>query len=229
MNQPSDTTALIDSFAEHVLWIRGLNHIIREVFHNPAARDIMDKTAPQFMMRMNMVVLNSVIGAMCRITEPAKSHGQQNLTVRTIVKRTKWTEGRDSQAECIAQRCDCFYQQLKKGRDKLLAHNDLKTTLAGQPFPFPLSPSSGKDVIEQLEQLIKLAYEQFGKPWESVLLRGDEREILTALNDSLLYERALKDCRLPEELRTEMLLWRLESVKNLFDTTASVNPDPSRT
>ena len=103
-----------------------------------------------------------------------------------------------------------------------------KTTLAGQWFPFPLSPSIGKDVIEQLEQLIKLAYEQFGKPWGSVLLRGDEREILRALNDSLLFQRVLKDRRLPRELGTDIRLWRSESIKKLFDNQASVNPDPSR-
>ena len=90
-----------------------------------------------------------------------------------------------------AQRCDCFYQQLKKGRDKLLAHNDLKSALDGQRFPFPLPQSIGKDVIEQLESLIKLAYEQFEKPGGSVILLGDEREFIRALNDSLLYERAL--------------------------------------
>ena len=189
-----------------------------EMFQNSAAQDIMDKTAPQFMMRMNRVVLNSVIGAMCRITAPAKSRGQQNLTVRTIVKRTQWTEGRACQAACIAQRCDCFYQQLKKGRDKLLAHNDLKTSLAGQRSPFPLSQSIGKDVIEQLERLIKLAYEQLGKPWGSPVLRGDEQEILRALSDSLLFQRVLKDQRLPRELKTDIRLWRSKSIEKLFDT-----------
>ena len=211
VRQPSATTALVDSFVDHVTWIRGLDQIMDELFQNPAAQDIMDKTAPQFMMRMNRVVLNSTIGAMCRITEPARSRGQQNLTVRTIVKRILWNDGRDSQAERIAQRCDCYHQQLKKGRDKLLAHNDLKTALAGQWFPFPLPPSIGKDVIEQLERLIKLASEQCGLPPSRVVLRGDEHEFIKALNDSLLYKRALMDCRLPEELRTDMLLWRLES------------------
>ena len=186
-----------------------------ELFQNPAAQDIMDKTAPQFMMRMNRVVLNSMIGAMCRITEPTRSRGQQNLTVRTIVKRILWTEGRDSQAERIAQRCDCFHQQLKKGRDKLFAHNDLKTALAGQWFPFPLPPSIDKDVIEQLERLIKLASEQCGRPSSPVVLRGDERKFIKALNDSLLYERTLNDPRLSEKLRSDMLLWRLDA--KLFD------------
>ena len=73
-------------------------------------------------------------------------------------------------------------------------------------------------MIEQLEQLIKLAYEQFGKPPESVVLLGDEREILRALNDSLLFQRVLKDHRVPKELGTDIRLWRLESVEKLFDT-----------
>lgn len=169
------------------------------------------------MMKMNREVLNSVIGAMCRITEPAKSHGQQNLTVQAIVKGTQWTEGRDSEAKCIAQRCDGFYRQLKEGRHKLLAHNDLKIALDDQWSPFPLPPSIGKDVIEQLESLIKLAYEQYGIRGDGrVILLGDEREFIKRLNDSLLYERALKDCRLPKELQSDMIVWRLESSRELF-------------
>lgn len=132
------------------------------------------------------------------------------------MKQIPWTEGRASQAERIAQRCDCFHQRLKKGRNKLLAHNDLKTALAGQEAPFPRPPSIGKDVIEQLELLIKLASEQCGLPSTRVVLRSDEREIIKALKDSLLYERALKDPRLPEELRTEMLLWRLDDIERQY-------------
>ena len=217
MSQPSTTFVHVKSFVGHVTYIRGLDRIMNELFQNPAAQAIMNETAPQFMMKMNREVLNSMLAAMCRITEPAKSHGQQNLTVQTIVKGTQWTEGRDSEAKRIAQLCDGFYRQLKVGRDKMLAHNDLKTALDDQWSPFPLPPSIGKDVIEQLESLIKLAYEQFEQTWGgSVILLGDERELIKGLNDSLLYERALKDCRLPKELRTDMLVWRLESSKELF-------------
>ncbi|MDE0026860.1 MAG: hypothetical protein OXP69_20815 [Spirochaetaceae bacterium] len=217
MSQPSTTADHVKSFVEHVTYIRGLDRIMDELFQNPAAQAIMNKTAPQFMMKMNREVLNSVIGAMCRITEPAKSHGQQNLTVQAIVKGTQWTEGRDSEAKCIAQRCDGFYRQLKEGRHKLLAHNDLKIALDDQWSPFPLPPSIGKDVIEQLESLIKLAYEQYGIRGDGrVILLGDEREFIKRLNDSLLYERALKDCRLPKELQSDMIVWRLESSRELF-------------
>ena len=217
MSQPSITVAHVKSFVDHVTFIRGLDRFMNELFQNRAAQAVMNETAPQFMMRMNGVVLNSVIGAMYRITEPAKSHGQQNLTVQTIVKGTQWTEGRDSEAKRIAQRCDGFNQQLKEGRHKLLAHNDLKTALDDQWYPFPLPSSICEDVIEQLESLIKLAYEQFEIPGDGkVILRGDEREFIKRLNDSLLYERVLKDSRLPKELRSDMIEWRFESSRKLF-------------
>ena len=48
----------------------------------------MDRTAPQFTKVINRVTVNAMIGAMCRITEPATTpRGQQNLTVRSIEKR----------------------------------------------------------------------------------------------------------------------------------------------
>lgn len=42
---------------------------------------------------------------------------------------------------------------------------------------------------------------------------GDERCFIRDLNDSILYECALKDPRLSEELRSDMLLWRLKAAE----------------
>lgn len=210
MNQPPPIPDHIKSFVDHVTWIRGLARIVDELFQNPAAQDIMERTAPRFLKVMNHVTINSAIGAMCRITEPAKTFGQQNLTARSIVEETRWTDGRAQEAEQIAERCDCLHQRLKERRNKLLAHNDLDAILTDRRFPLPADIA--KKVIEQLELLIKLVFAQYGRAWSPVVLggRGDVVSFRKALGDSLLYERALDDERLSKDLKTDMLLWRLD-------------------
>ena len=115
------------------------------------------------MKLMNRVTVNSLIGAMCRITEPASTHGQQNLTVRSIEKRLPWTDGRKLEAEQIAQRCDCLHRQLKKGRNKRLAHNDLNTILADTGFPLP--PKIAKEVIDSWSASLSSHTRSPDHPW----------------------------------------------------------------
>ena len=228
MSQPPPISDHIKSFVKLVTWIRGLDRIVDELFLNPAAQDVMERTAPQFLKVMNLVTINSVIGAMCRITEPAKTFGQQNLTVRAIVEETPWTDGRDQEAEQIVERCDCLHQQLKEGRNKHLAHNDLDTILNDRRFPLPADIA--KKVIEQLELLIKLVYAQHGQAWSRGVLggRGDVVYFRKALGDSLLYRRALDDDRLPKDLKTDMLLWKLD-ISEVLESRKSYIPSVSGT
>ena len=106
---------------------------------------------------------------MSRITESAEKFGNRNLTVEHVVGVVCWTEGRDVDATEIAEHCRLYHRQLKEGRNKIGAHNDLETTLTDRTYPF--QENLGKQVIEQLECLVKLAFEQLGLGDGRVVLR----------------------------------------------------------
>ena len=209
MSSPS-SPELIDMFIEHVTWIRGLDRIIDELFQNKTAQQIMEKTASDFMLLMNRLTVNSLLNSLSRITEPAQTFGKENFTVARVVDELVWTEGRDIEAQRIKQQCDGFHGRLKEGRNKRLAHNDLGTSLTNRRFPLP--ENLPKEIIEQLESLIRIACEQHGRSGRPVTLGtdGDVIDFRIALGDSLLYRRALDDRRLPELMKEDMLLWRLE-------------------
>lgn len=204
------STELVDTFIEHVTRIRDLDRIIDELFQNTFAQHIMETTAYSFMRLMNELTVNSLLNSLSRITEPAMTSGKENLTVERIVDEMVWTEGRDIKAQRIKERCDCFHELLKEGRNKRLAHNDLGTSLTNRGFPLP--EGLHKEAIEELEFLISIACEQNGRFGKSVILleKGDVIDFRKALGDSLLYRRALEDSRLPESMKKAMLLWRLD-------------------
>ena len=218
MSHAPSTTELIDTFIGHVTWIRDLDRIIDELFQNPVAQKIMEETARSFMLLMNKLTVNSLLNSLSRITEPAVTRKKENLTVERLVEKIVWTERRDIEAQRIKERCDCFHRLLKEGRNRRLAHNDLETSLTNRGFP--LSEDLHKEIIKELESLIRIACEQHGRSGRPVILGGlgegekedvgDVFDFRKTLGDSLLYRRALDDPRLPESMKRDMLLWRLE-------------------
>lgn len=204
MKEARSIEDVIRKFLEHVTAIRILDRIIDELFRNTSAREMMDRTAPEFMRWMNILTHNSLINGLCRITERAETHGNANLTVEHLVEAIDWTDSRDIQAQEITIRCKCFHRQLKKGRNKIGAHNDFDTALDDRRFELPKNIC--KQVIEQLECLMVLAHEQLGIGSRRVVLgaNGDVLDFRKALGDSLLFDRALADERLPPDLRIDI-------------------------
>ena len=182
----------------------------------------MERTAYDFMLTMNTLTHNSLINGLSRITESAETFGRRNLTVEHVVGIVCWTEGRGVDAAEIAERCRSYHSQLKDGRNKIGAHNDLETTLTDRAFPLP--ENLAKQVIKELECLVQLACEQLRMGDGRVVLGvgGDVFDFRRALGDSLLYDRALKDERLPSDLKMDMSLWRLDLTRRIDSRQSEV-------
>ena len=225
MGETRSIEKIIHRFVQHVTWLRNLDRILDELFQNPAAQEIMERTAYDFMLTMNILTHNSLINGLSRITESAETFGHRNLTVEHVVGIVCWTEGRGVDARELAERCRSYNRQLKEGRNKIGAHNDLETTLTDRTYP--LQENLGKQVIEQLECLVPLAFEQLGLGDGRVVLDlpGDVFDFRKALGDSLLYDRTLADERLPSDLRMDMLRWRLD-LKHGMDSRQSEIAQP---
>ena len=220
MGETRSIEEVVQRFVQHVTWLRNLDRILDELFQNPAAQEIMERTAYDFMLTMNTLTHNSLINGMSKITESAETFGNRNLTVEHVVGIVCWTEGRGVDAREIAEHCRSYHLQLKEGRNKIGAHNDLETALTDRTYP--VQENLGKQVIEQLECLVQLAFEQLGLGDGRVVLGlpGDVFDFGKALGDSLLYDRTLADERLPSDLKMDMLLWRLD-LKDRMDSRQS--------
>ena len=223
MGETRSIEEMLHKFVQHVTWLRDLDRILDELFQNPVAQEIMENTAYEFMLTMNTLTHNSLINGLSRITESAETFGHRNLTVEHVVGVVCWTEGRGVDATEIAERCRSYHRQLKEGRNKIGAHNDLETTLTDRMYP--LQENVGKQVIKQLEYLVQLAFEQLGLGDGRVVLglHGDVLDFRKALGDSLLYDRTLADERLPPDLKIDMLLWRLDLKRRM--ESASISTD----
>ena len=224
MNSSATVPDLITTFVEYVTGIRILDRILDELFENLTAKEIMNNTAREFWFIMKRSTVSSLLTSLSLITEPAETQKHKNLTVEQIIKSIEWTNGREQEAQEILTKCEHSYYKLKDGRNKRLAHNDLDSCLSDRAFPLP--SDIHKRVIEQLQCLIDLAYAQHGENSGGPVVLGvpgDVMDFRKTLGTPLLYERVLDDPRLPSELKTDMLNWKLELSRQMSGQRPSIN------
>ena len=225
MNSSATVPDFITKFVEYVTDIRVRDRILDELFENPTAKEIMNTTAQTFWSIMKRLTVNSLLRNLSLITEHAETGGKHhNLTVEYIIKTIEWTNGREQKAQEILTKCKGFYGKLKDGRNKRLAHNDLDSCLSDRAFPLP--SDIHKRVIKQLQSLIDLAYEQHGEPSGGpviISVPGDVMDFRKTLGTPRLYERVLKDPRLPRDLKNEMPRWELELSRQMDGQRPSID------
>ena len=225
MNSSATVPDFITIFVEYVTHIQILDRILDELFENPTAKEIMNTTAHRFWYRMKLLTVNSLLTDLSLITEHAETGKHQNLTVEYIIKTIEWTNGREQEAQEILTKCKGFYGKLKDGRNKRLAHNDLDSCLSDRAFPLP--SDIHKRVIKQLQSLIDLAYAQHGELSGgpvTISVPGDVIDFRKTLGTPRLYERVLKDPRLPRDLKNDMSEWEFELSRQMDGQQPSIDP-----
>ena len=80
MNSSATVRDHIKTFVEYVTGIRSLVRILDELFENPTAKEIMNKTAREFWFVMKRSTVNSLLMSLSLITERAETRKHKNLT-----------------------------------------------------------------------------------------------------------------------------------------------------
>jgi hypothetical protein len=113
-----------------------------------------------------------------KLHDPAKQFGQNNLSISYIIDNGFWDRETRMRLGLLKAQLDAFASLLREARNKLLAHNNLATILAGQARgQFPV----GADIeyFKGLQELVDLVA---GEPRPfSNLMRNDAQVFVEAL------------------------------------------------
>lgn len=190
-----DTQATVKKFCERVIWLRVIHRIYEELFADVDSQKMMEKTAPSFFHDLNNVVVDYLLLQFAKITDPAATGCKENLTVDYLVNTIQWTEEWKKQLIPLRDRAMKLRPYLKDGRNRILAHSDLKTTMTGEKLGgFP--EGEDKEFLDALENLCNLAYKGcfssvFGKI--SVGTAGDVLDFKKVLRKALAFDKALTE------------------------------------
>ena len=73
------------AFRDQCIWLQTCFNTYRALFEGgKETEDLMAKVAPRFFMDLNEILIEHCLLQVCRLTDPAKTFGRENLTAKNI-------------------------------------------------------------------------------------------------------------------------------------------------
>ncbi|MCP4614376.1 MAG: hypothetical protein GY845_37310 [Planctomycetes bacterium] len=198
---------LVEHFSNHtfhILMIHRQYCVLTKFFEeNP----YMLGKASGFFKNMSDSMRLELLLEFAKVTDPAKSLGNDNLSVNHILENIQWPDTVKSKLSDYQQEIQSFRSYIKDARDKILSHIDVQTLLNKTVYAqFPLE--EGERFIQNLKAFSTLAYETcFETPWNIILsFPGDVDDFCKILEEAEMFELLKKrDHKMYTELITEYL------------------------
>jgi hypothetical protein len=150
----------------------------RGLFEDNAKLELLSRThCAQFLANLGTVTQRDLLHQIAKLHDPTKQLGQSNLSIGFIIDNGFWDRETRMRLSMLKAKLDAFASLLKDARNKLTAHNDLATILAGQPLgQFPI----GADIecFKNLQDLVDIVAGS-PRPFND-LVRNDARLFVEA-------------------------------------------------
>ena len=139
----------------------------------------------EFMRRLSSVTQEYALHQIVKLHDPAVQSGGINLTIDYVVDYGGWDTKTLRQLERIRARLNRLPAQLKKARNKILSHNDLKAILDGTDLG---AFDKGLDdrYFRDLQSFVNIAHDRASSgpyPFDD-LVNVDVREFLGVIRSS---------------------------------------------
>jgi hypothetical protein len=137
----------IEKFLGLCDWFIQIYEFRKHLFdENPNLEVFQGPRHEHFFYRLHVVLQESWMQQLARLHDPAIQGGSINLTLEYIIDYGGWDE--EFRRELLAGKSsmEVLYQPIKVARNKILAHNDLKTMI------------SSDDALGQFEQGLDIQY-----------------------------------------------------------------------
>jgi hypothetical protein len=128
----------------------------RELFDDNADLEQLGRSpCAAFLAHLSIVTQRDTLHQIAKLHDPAKQFGQNNLSIGFIIDNGLWDRETRMRLGMLRTKLDEFAAVLRPARNKMMAHNDLKTilirpTLGGFP--------DGADIeyFKDLQELVNL-------------------------------------------------------------------------
>lgn len=206
------THTMVKKFGEHVLDLRSMHWIYKELFESEKTDNLLDKTAQSFFDDLNAILINYLLLEFAKITDPAESNGEENFTIDNIIESVYWPNEVEQKLKVLNEKAKMFRGHIKKARNKLLAHRDKKIILSNKELGgFP----EGEDerFLTILEEICNVIHEacfnsSFGTIQVSTI--GDVTDLKKALKKALVFDRLFSESKGVEKAKLLQYLHEME-------------------
>jgi transcriptional regulator with XRE-family HTH domain len=172
--------------------------------------DLCRSIAPLFFEDLNRILIENLFLQFSKITDPAKTGKNANLTTNYILEEIPWPNDLRDKLRPINNRLMNFRKLIELARSKRIAHADLHSQIQHQPTMGQFIDGAEVKFLEDLQMFINISYGYFnGGAHHSISPGGttDTHQLFRALGKSVVFDRCLK-CT-PRDRNTAVLDYEL--------------------
>jgi len=145
---------------------------------NPDLERLSRTHCAEFLGHLSIVTQRDGLHQIAKLHDSPTMFGQSNLSIAFVVDSGLWDREIRMQLSILKAKLDAFAALLREARNKLTAHNDLTTILAGQPLgKFP--PGADVEHFKNLQEFVGLVAGG-PRPFND-LVRNDARVFVESL------------------------------------------------
>ncbi len=192
-SMPDGVKAVFEPLRYEVTWLHAKWLIYQQLFCRDQQRvDLMNRLAPGFFVVVADSLRTESIVGLCRLTDPAKSGSNQNLTLLRLAEAVTSEEpGRfASDVDAEANRLRHAFSPLRTWRNKRLAHTDFPTAVDMQTLPeIPqLTIDNGLAGVRGLMNLVEVHYLNSEFCYDQFTNLDDGDELIFYLSEAERYD-----------------------------------------
>ncbi|HEY1059270.1 MAG TPA: hypothetical protein VGE55_11130 [Limnobacter sp.] len=134
--QPTSLTELrrtFIAFRDECIWLQICFNTFNTLFEGGEQIDsLLRESAPQFFADLNIMMAEYWVIVVCRLTDPANTNGNYNLTVPYLLKALERHSLLTSEIQAAADEVRAYRELVNDTRNKVISHADLKAFLRGE-------------------------------------------------------------------------------------------------
>lgn len=185
----------VEAFCNECVWAWAVYDQYTKLFESGEERlKLLEKIATTYFTDLHIVYKGYILSQICKLTDPAKTMGNFNLTTNYLVEHLPWPSTVKEKLTALSEELNRFRNYIIPARNKILSHFDLSTTAEGTTLgSFPIGEE--KKFWDNLQEFVNIAYGHlFGDifPIESTSV-GDVDELIEALKKAVNYDQYFKD------------------------------------
>lgn len=111
--------------------------------------DLLNKSGSNVFQLLQKLIIDDVMMSLCRLSDPDRSMGHENASIRNVIKRVKenLSEGTKSEIEDLLSKLDEHMKNISILRNKALSHTDYEHALNSELLPRPTYDELEKSVL----------------------------------------------------------------------------------
>jgi hypothetical protein len=148
--------------------------------------------APYFFNDFGRIITRTLVLHICRLTDPARSLGQANLTTNYVLEELPWPEDVKDQLALFNCPLMAFRKKLNPARNKRIAHIDLHSQINRIEAMGRFEKGEDAKFFIDLQSFFDVAYRHVHAAFAPPIRVGgstDTHKVLRAIEKATLYDR----------------------------------------